>query len=172
MKTNNLSFVALGVSLTVAIGVSYLLARPLSLVKQTKMPVFMVQPIIVQKASTAVSGARAISAVKEIRVESLPAPQPTVVTPLPILPPRVVYSVLPVYPESALQKTQAGTVLLSLYINATGKAERVEVKTSSGVSELDQSAISAVSRWRFDPATQGGTVVTSRFEVPVRFQIN
>jgi protein TonB len=172
MRTNNLSLVALGVSLIVAVGISYLIARPLSFVKESRMPVFMAQPITVQKAAPIVSEAGTDAVAGEIKVVSFPAPQPTAVTPLPIFPPRVIYSVLPVYPAGALQKAQSGTVLLSLYINSSGNAERVEVKNSSGVAELDRSAVAAISKWKFDAATQGGAVVASWFEVPVRFQIN
>jgi protein TonB len=103
---------------------------------------------------------------------SAPTPMPTAVAPLPIFPPKIIYSVLPQYPSSALSQGLEGTTLLSVYVGLNGAAEKVEVKASSGLAELDDAAAAAVAQWKFNPALQGGTAIASCFEVPVRFDVN
>lgn len=179
MRTKTMSLVAVGMILMAAIIVSYLISKPALFVSQKSMPVFMGEEIIIQK-----TGVRAVKALKEktavkadkavkaMRVASVPMPQPKVAVPLPILPPSISYRLLPQYPMSALEQGLQGTAILSIYIGSSGAAEMVNVKSSSGVAELDNSAVSAVSKWKFSPASRGGAAVASWFELPVRFEIN
>src|SRR3989339_799437 len=118
-------------------------------------------------SSTAKTAVQAAS-----KAVSAPAPMPTAVAPLPIFPPKVIYSILPQYPASALLQGLEGTTLLSVYVGLNGAAERVEVKTSSGLAALDEAAAAAVAQWKFNPATQGSAAIASCFEVPVRFVVN
>jgi len=164
MKARNLTLVAVGMILIAAVAVSYLMAKPSLFVQKREMPLFIGQEVIVSKVVPA--KASAIEAVKVI-----PAPIPKAVTPLPIFPPTISYSVLPAYPAVALEKGLEGSVLLSVYVGLNGAAERVEVKSSSG-AEFHKSALAAVSQWTFNPASQGGSAMASWFEVPVRFSIN
>lgn len=90
---------------------------------------------------------------------------------MPIMPPAISFKVLPLYPQAALSAGQQGMVLLSALVGLGGQVEQVQVKTSSGVAALDQSAINAVSQWKFNPASQAGAAMSSWFEVPVSFQI-
>lgn len=50
----------------------------------------------------------------------------------------------PPYPLAARRRRQEGVVLLSVKVSAQGRAVRVELKQSSGVSVLDEAAIQAV----------------------------
>ena len=172
MKTKNLSLVSIGFVLLIAVGVSYLVARPLSLVRTKTTPVFMGTEI---KANKAVKADRAVKVNRAVRAEKavkiVPAPQPKVAPLLPITPPQVLNGGVPVYPEKALEKEEEGKTLLSVLIDAMGKPKEVKVKTSSGFSELDKAAIRAVSNWQFIPAMQGGKSVASWYEVPVRFEV-
>jgi TonB family protein len=163
MKTKTLSLISIAAVLTAAVMVSYLMTRPALFVKESSIPIFMGEELIIQKAAE-----KTVTAVK---VQSVPAPVPKVAAPLPILPPRVSYRVLPEYPVSALQQGLQGTAILSIYVGLSGAAERVELKSSSGVAELDRSAVAAVSEWKFNPAIRGGAAIASWFEVPVRFAI-
>lgn len=167
MKTRTLSIVAMSMILVAAIAVSYLISRPALFVRQGSMPVFMGEEITIQK-----TGVKAVTAVKAVKAESTPIPQPIAAAPLPILPPSISYRVLPQYPVSALEQGLQGTAILSIYVGLGGAAERVDIKSSSGALELDKSAVSAVSKWKFSPATRGGAAVASRLELPVRFEIN
>jgi protein TonB len=125
---------------------------------------------------------RSVSLTSELSyVESSVAVQPVIqgtkviksvgVIPLPILPPVLMYKVLPQYPVSALTKGIEGVTLLSVYVGLSGQPEQVQVKSSSGDQALDAAAQQAVAQWRFSPATQGGAALSSWYDVPVRFLI-
>jgi protein TonB len=157
--------------LVIAVAVSYLMARPSVFVRQSSAPVFMGSEITVQR--TAARPAAVVKAKPAIKAQAVsqPLPQPKIAAPLPILPPRISYRVLPKYPASALEQGLAGTVLLSVFVGGNGSAQKVAIKSSSGVAELDTAALNAVSQWKFDPATQGGRAVESWFEFPFRFEV-
>ncbi len=91
--------------------------------------------------------------------------------PLPLIPPRLIFQVLPDYPVSALKEGTQGTVLLRVFVSTDGQADDVRVKTSSGNRSLDKSAAEALSSWKFEPAKRGAQAIASWFEVPVRFKI-
>lgn len=75
------------------------------------------------------------------------------------------------YPLQAKKLRQEGTVVLTLYINALGRLDNVEVKESSGFPLLDEAAIAAERQSRFRPAYIGNRPVPSKAEVPYRFQL-
>lgn len=77
----------------------------------------------------------------------------------------------PDYPERARRRHQAGLVLLAVKVTAAGRAERVEIKKSSGFSLLDNAAVEAVRDWEFQPARIGSLALESEIEVPVRFEL-
>ncbi|MRR51036.1 MAG: energy transducer TonB, partial [Rhodocyclaceae bacterium] len=78
----------------------------------------------------------------------------------------------PVYPSASRRLGEQGRVLLRVYVSAEGRAEKVEVKTSSGFQRLDQAAEDAVSRWRFVPAKRGDQAVAAWVQVPITFQLD
>ncbi len=175
MKAKNIQMIAVGTILAAAVMVSYLMSRPVLFARESKIPVFMGEEITVQRAITAVKAGRAVRVERDVmaaKAVTAPVPAPEVAVPLPILPPRVSYRVLPEYPVSALEQGLQGTAVLSIYVGLSGAAEKVEVKSSSGVVELDASAVSAVSEWKFNPAVQGGAPLASWFEVPIKFVLN
>jgi protein TonB len=133
-------------------------------------PAFLYDEVVVQKRAiveTRVS-VRPIVQAKEVAVSK--STNPVSVT-LPINPPMVISQVLPEYPASALENEIEGVAMVQAYVGLNGKVEKTEVKTSSGNENLDASAINAVSKWIFSPATQGSASISSWFEVPVRFSI-
>jgi len=133
-------------------------------------PAFVYDEVLVQKKAiveTRIS-IRPIAQAKEIAVSK--SANPINIT-LPINPPMVISQVLPEYPASALENEIEGVAMVQAYIGINGKVGKTEVKTSSGNSELDASAINAVSKWIFSPATQGSASIASWFEVPVRFSV-
>jgi protein TonB len=82
------------------------------------------------------------------------------------------YQVKPRYPESARRRGIEGTVLLKMRITAQGRVEDVQVVRSTGYPELDESAIEAVRRWRFEPARRNGAPVAEEAVLlPVMFQL-
>lgn len=75
----------------------------------------------------------------------------------------------PRYPSAARAGRQAGVVVLMVVVAADGSAESVELHTTSGFPLLDDAAIDAVRRWRFEPARKAGLAVSTSIYVPVRF---
>ena len=65
----------------------------------------------------------------------------------------------PRYPGSALANNQEGWVMVSFVISAEGKVQEAMIEDSSGVESLERAALEAVSRWRYNPATENGRPV-------------
>jgi protein TonB len=75
----------------------------------------------------------------------------------------------PEYPRISRRMGEQGKVLLHVFVNAAGQAEKVEIRNSSGYARLDESAREAVRRWKFVPARQGDQPVSAWVLVPVSF---
>ncbi len=75
----------------------------------------------------------------------------------------------PPYPYAAIQQRQEGLVTLEAVVDKAGRPVSVEVVERSGFPLLDQSALHAVRRWKFDAAHIGFLPVQSRIVIPVRF---
>ena len=78
----------------------------------------------------------------------------------------------PAYPPIALRRGMQGLVLLTVEVSKKGTPLAVRIKKSSGFVLLDKSALKAVRRWRFAPATRGGLPVSATVDVPIRFSLN
>ncbi|CUH94879.1 hypothetical protein P22_0945 [Propionispora sp. 2/2-37] len=87
--------------------------------------------------------------------------------------PRVLERVEPVYPQSARQAGQEGTVLLLVKVLANGRAGDISVLVSSQFNELDRAAMDAVRRWQFVPAQDrsSGKNVACNTKIPVTFNL-
>jgi protein TonB len=85
-------------------------------------------------------------------------------------PPRYRFSPKPEYPGLAIRRRWQGEVLLRALVDAQGNVARVEVESSSGHDILDQAALKAVRRWKFDPAHDGRQDVPHEVCLPVRFE--
>lgn len=77
----------------------------------------------------------------------------------------------PVYPLMARRNGDQGKVLLRVHVTADGRADEVQVQTSSGVASLDSAARSSVQTWRFVPARQGTQAIPAWVLVPVVFKL-
>jgi protein TonB len=77
----------------------------------------------------------------------------------------------PVYPAQARRLRQEGAVVLTLFISAEGRLDRIEVTKSSGHRLLDEAAVAAERKSRFRPATVEGRPVPCQAEVPYRFEL-
>ncbi len=78
----------------------------------------------------------------------------------------------PTYPRLSRRMGEEGTVVLSVFINAEGQAERLQIHNSSGHSRLDEAALSTVKRWHFVPGKIAGVPAAMWFKVPIRFVLN
>ena len=77
----------------------------------------------------------------------------------------------PAYPEQARKAGWEGTVMLGVLVNVGGKAEKIEIKGSSGHATLDQAAVEGLKRWLFRPARYGEKAVESWVKIPVVFRL-
>jgi protein TonB len=86
-------------------------------------------------------------------------------------PPVPVNKLPPTYPNSLLGKGIGGRVLVSCTVDAEGRVTNTAIKQSSGHAELDKSAITAVNKWKFKPATKGGKKIKATCIVPFNFEV-
>lgn len=78
----------------------------------------------------------------------------------------------PVYPGMSRRMGEQGTVLLRVFINTEGRAEKAEIRTSSGYNRLDEAALATVQRWRYVPGKRAGVPEAMWFNVPIRFVLD
>jgi len=78
----------------------------------------------------------------------------------------------PRYPSLARKRGQQGTVLIELWLDESGHQTKLLVSQSSGVSALDNAAVAAVAKWRFQAHRLNGLNVASRVTVPLEFVLN
>lgn len=82
---------------------------------------------------------------------------------------KLIYKVEPEYTADAREKKIEGSVLLGVTIDHDGLPQNPQVKKSLYPS-LDQSAIDAVRKWRFEPAIKNGQPVSMYITVEVYFR--
>jgi periplasmic protein TonB len=84
--------------------------------------------------------------------------------------PRILQLEQPVYPPRALRLRREGEVLLRLEIDSSGHLQSATVVESAGYG-FDASALDAVRRARFAPASRGGLPVPCVALLPVSFTL-
>ena len=82
-------------------------------------------------------------------------------------PPRLVSSVLPLYPQIARQAGVEGDVVVQLSIDKRGNVSAARVL--SGTAMLRQAALDAVQQWKYEPAVLDGQPVATQMTVRIRF---
>lgn len=116
---------------------------------------------------------------------SLPAPEPkpavepasfaVAPAPTPVIPPSFNAGYLknpaPPYPALSRRLGEEGRVVLRVFVDENGLPARVEVKTSSGFSRLDDVALGTVRTWKFVPARRGEKPVGTWVLVPISFSL-
>ena len=91
--------------------------------------------------------------------------------PIPSTPLTAVQTPPPVYPLELACAGIDGTSVLQVTVDSKGVPSIVSVAGSSGNAQLDQSAVTAVKAWVFEPATRGGQPVVQGLQVPVNFRL-
>lgn len=100
----------------------------------------------------------------------LPATQAgTAAADLPSSVPRPVSTQQPQYPRASIRRGERGDVVLQVQVGADGRVDDVEIVTSSQHRRLDRAAVSAVRRWRFEPAMRDGQPVAGELRIPFSF---
>lgn len=78
----------------------------------------------------------------------------------------------PVYPQAAVRFRQEGTVILAFEVDAQGNVADGSVKESSGYQRLDNAALQALSRCRFEPERVAGRARASSAEVRFAWRLD
>jgi protein TonB len=84
--------------------------------------------------------------------------------------PRAIYDPDPEYSEEARHNRYQGSVVLFLIVDAQGQPRDLRLQRSLGMG-LDEKAMAAVSKWRFQPATLHGRPVATQINVEVTFRL-
>lgn len=84
--------------------------------------------------------------------------------------PRAIYTPDPEFTQEARQAKYQGTVLMWVIIGPDGRPRDVKISRSLGMG-LDQKAIEAVRRWRFEPALKDGVPVAVQVNIEVNFHL-
>ena len=77
----------------------------------------------------------------------------------------------PVYPQGALRRRLQGNVNLRVFVKEDGTPGDVILQESSGYSILDDAAIKAVSKWRFEAGLENSRPVAMWVEIPIKFSL-
>jgi len=75
----------------------------------------------------------------------------------------------PAYPGLSKRLGEQGKVVVRVFIEVDGKAQKAEIKQSSGFERLDQAALATVLRWRYVPGKRAGLAENMWFNVPINF---
>lgn len=87
-----------------------------------------------------------------------------------IKPPRPIDNPQPEYSQEARRERVEGVVTLGLVVTSAGNVTLIRVLKSLGHG-LDEKAIEAVRRWKFNPATKDGTPVSVEVAVETSFHL-
>ena len=85
--------------------------------------------------------------------------------------PMALNRIVPVYPRSARRRGREGVVALEILVSGSGSVSKAYVVGSSGHSDLDAAALSAVNTARFAPATEDGVQVEGRLRLTFEFRL-
>jgi TonB family protein len=86
-------------------------------------------------------------------------------------PPHAIKSPDPKYSKEARKKKIEGITVLWLIVGADGLPRDIRVARSVGYG-LDEEAIKAVKKWRFEPSTMDGKPVAVMINVEVSFRLH
>jgi protein TonB len=75
----------------------------------------------------------------------------------------------PDYPRVSMRRGETGRVVVRVFISRQGLVEKATVRTSSGFSRLDESAVNAVRTARFKPYTENGVPYPAIADIPFDF---
>jgi TonB family protein len=75
------------------------------------------------------------------------------------------------YPTEMARNGIQGTVRIGFICDSEGHVQEAHVVTTSGSNELDQAAVSGVSKWLFTAGQKGGHAVNVRMEIPIAFNL-
>jgi len=146
------------------------LARTPALAQAT--PALTPTPVAVLVTTPAASALPAAAPAATSTSSGNPRPTATAAVVLPSSDADYLNNPTPKYPSMSRRMGEQGTVLVRAFINTDGRAEKVEIRTSSGYSRLDEAALATVQRWRYVPGQRAGVAEAMWFNVPIRFLLD
>jgi periplasmic protein TonB len=138
------------------------------------------EPPAVLAAPTAAPTAPAVQAAAPAPPPPPAPPAPAPVTPAPPPPAKVelpsskadyLHNPPPDYPRMSKRLGEQGKVVVKVLIGEDGRAQKVELLTTSGFERLDKSAMEAAMRWRYVPGKRGGVAEAMWYQVPIQFTL-
>ena len=123
----------------------------------------------------ALPGGGAVTAAEGASTASSKKPQPIAARrddecPDPVVRPKPIRQIQPVYNDSARGDRIEGRVRVETQVDARGKVSSARVLAGLGHG-LDEAAIAAVKQWTFEPASRCGAAVAHTIVVPFTFKI-
>jgi len=77
----------------------------------------------------------------------------------------------PAYPPLSRRVGEQGRVILRVLVGTAGRAEEVQIRTTSGSTRLDEAARTTVMRWKFVPAKRGEEAISAWVLIPISFNL-
>jgi TonB family protein len=123
--------------------------------------------LLAQAHEIGFSGAAIESAEAKLAAALKPVEPPSAAAPAP----RVARMVRPEYPQSALMSGAEGWVNVSLSVTPAGNVLDPRVVESSNGTTFDRAALSAVSKWKYEPFASADPTATRSVTVRVEFKM-
>jgi TonB family protein len=86
--------------------------------------------------------------------------------------PRLIKSVQPGYPQSALRRGLEGWVDMTVVIGPSGDVVETHVHGRRGSVTFERAAVTAVEQWKYEPRTPGDNSIRDRIPVRIEFRLN
>jgi len=86
--------------------------------------------------------------------------------------PRIISRIQPIYPHRARQKGISGKVTLKFLVTESGSVKKISVLSAKPEGVFEDSAVSAVRKWRFEPGRLDGEPVPTWVKLPVSFTLS
>lgn len=86
-----------------------------------------------------------------------------------IIPPRLLFPLMPPYPKDALEAGEEGEVVLYLLVDEIGEPKRVAVEATGVPVSLIRATLEAVSTWGFKPAKKEGQPFEAWVKIRLKF---
>lgn len=128
-------------------------------------------PPPVAKAAAAAPVVAPSKAVSQKTASSSPAKTAEPTTQLPSADAAGLNNKAPVYPMLSRKRKEQGTVWLLLLVSKDGVVTELKLKKTSGFARLDQAALQAVKKWKFQPARKQGQPIDYWYELPLKFSL-
>lgn len=84
---------------------------------------------------------------------------------------KLIKRVDPVYPERAKQAQITGSVTVKIHVSESGEVLHSLIVSSEPAGLFDQSAVTAIEKWKFEPAVKNGKRVASYLIQKVSFKL-